>query len=294
MAEMRAMIGSAIDMARHDPTRMDVVPLSLGNLIRSVVQPDVVLSVNETLWVKADAVALRRMLNNLLDNARRYGGNATISCFACNELAVIEVSGDGPGIDPEILPHVFDMFARGVPSRNQETGGSGLGLTIVRTIAEAHDLKMMERRRALVLLGSAGTVSLLSACGGGGTGTTTGGTSSSGSSSGSTSTTRSTSSTSSTSGGTGGSCVQFAAETGGPFPADGTNSSSGPTSNALASTGIVRSDIRSSFIGSTTVAGGVRVDITFTVVNVNASCAPLARLCSLPLSLQPRRALLAL
>ncbi|MDP1026681.1 intradiol ring-cleavage dioxygenase [Sphingomonas sp. KR1UV-12] len=71
-------------------------------------------------------------------------------------------------------------------------------------------------------------------------------------------------------------CVLDPTETNGPYPADGTNTSSGSTSNALTASGIVRSDIRSSFLGTTTVAGGVKLTLTLTVVNVNASCAPLA------------------
>jgi protocatechuate 3,4-dioxygenase beta subunit len=145
----------------------------------------------------------------------------------------------------------------------------------------AHDLKviehkLIERRRALVMMASAGTVGLLAACGGDGTssGGTTTSTSTTGSTS-STSSTSTTSTTSSTSGGTTG-CVALPTETQGPYPADGSNTSSGSTSNVLTSSGVVRSDIRASFLGTTTVAGGVLVTITLTVVNVNATCAPLS------------------
>jgi protocatechuate 3,4-dioxygenase beta subunit len=72
-------------------------------------------------------------------------------------------------------------------------------------------------------------------------------------------------------------CVADPTETNGPYPADGTNTSSGLTSNALTASNIVRSDIRPSFIGtSTAVAAGVQVTLTLTLVNVNASCAPSA------------------
>ncbi|MBB4087519.1 intradiol ring-cleavage dioxygenase [Sphingomonas carotinifaciens] len=71
-------------------------------------------------------------------------------------------------------------------------------------------------------------------------------------------------------------CLVDPTETAGPYPGDGTNTSSGSTSNVLTTSGIVRSDIRSSFISSTAVAGGVLVRITLTVVNVNATCAPLS------------------
>ncbi|KTF67656.1 intradiol ring-cleavage dioxygenase [Sphingomonas sp. HT-1] len=74
-----------------------------------------------------------------------------------------------------------------------------------------------------------------------------------------------------------GSCVADPTETNGPYPADGTNTSSGLTSNALTASNVVRSDIRPSFIGSsTTVAAGVQLTLTLTVVDVNSSCGPLA------------------
>lgn len=147
----------------------------------------------------------------------------------------------------------------------------------------AHDLKtietrMMERRRALILLGSAGTVGLLAGCGGGSAsgGTSTSSSSSSTSSSTGGSTSSTSSSTSSSSGG-GGACIADPTETNGPYPADGTNTSSGLTSNALTQSGVVRPDIRPSFLGSSTAqAPGVLLTLTLNVVNVNASCAPLA------------------
>ncbi|MBY8829402.1 intradiol ring-cleavage dioxygenase [Hephaestia mangrovi] len=71
-------------------------------------------------------------------------------------------------------------------------------------------------------------------------------------------------------------CIADPEETAGPYPADGTNTASGSTSNVLTISGIERSDIRSSFISSTTVASGTKLTITLTLVDSNASCAPLA------------------
>lgn len=65
-------------------------------------------------------------------------------------------------------------------------------------------------------------------------------------------------------------------ETNGPYPADGTNTSSGLTSNVLTQSGVVRSDIRSSFIGSTTTAIGVSLELELQIVDVNRGCAPVA------------------
>ena len=72
---------------------------------------------------------------------------------------------------------------------------------------------------------------------------------------------------------TGGSCSVIPEETGGPYPADGTNSNSSGTVNVLTQTGVVRSDIRASFNGATGVAAGVPLTIKLRIVNANATCA---------------------
>lgn len=137
---------------------------------------------------------------------------------------------------------------------------------------ETLNARILERRRALSLLGGAGVVALLAGCGGGGGSDSTSSSSSSTTTSGST-----TGSTGSTGGSTstGGSCVDYATETNGPYPADGTNTSSGATSNVLTASGVIRSDIRSSFISSTTQASGVPFTLTITLQN-STGCTPLA------------------
>ena len=135
----------------------------------------------------------------------------------------------------------------------------------------AHDLDTLGRRR--VLLGAAGlaATTLLTAwgCGGGDSGS--GAASASGA--GDTSSSGSPGSTGST--GTG-SCAVSAEETEGPFPADGSNTIDGTVANALALTGIVRSDIRTSFGSLSGTAQGVPVTLQLTLVNADASCASLA------------------
>lgn len=123
---------------------------------------------------------------------------------------------------------------------------------------------------------SAGGAALVTGCGSGDASTGSSGSSvtiSTGTSTTSSSTTSSSSSTTSSSSST---CTVYATETNGPYPADGTNTSSGSTSNVLVSSGVVRSDIRASFIDSTTVATGVMVTFTITLVDANDSCSPLA------------------
>jgi protocatechuate 3,4-dioxygenase beta subunit len=142
----------------------------------------------------------------------------------------------------------------------------------------AHDLQVINalssRRRALRWFAGAGAGALLTACDGGSaagdTGTVVTPTPSPSASA--TPTPSPTSTPTPTAG-----CVIDPTETNGPYPADGTNTSNGLTSNALTAANVVRSDLRPSFIGSSTaVAGGVQLTLTLTVVNVNSSCAPLA------------------
>ena len=135
---------------------------------------------------------------------------------------------------------------------------------------------LVARRRALKWFAGAGTAALVAGCGGSESGSgvsvVTGGTvtpiPSPTPTAASTPTPTPTSSTAA--------CLVDPTETAGPYPADGTNSASGSTSNVLVSTGIVRSDIRPSFLTTTTVATGVTTTLTLTVVDVNAACAPLA------------------
>ncbi|GAA0663020.1 protocatechuate 3,4-dioxygenase beta subunit [Sphingomonas insulae] len=146
----------------------------------------------------------------------------------------------------------------------------GHGLTDDLPLLEAQ----MARRRALQWFAGAGTAALVAGCGGSGT--------ESGSVAvvGSTATPAPTPATMATAtptpAATASGCLVDPSETNGPYPADGTNTASGSTSNALTASGIVRSDIRSSFLGTTTVATGVSLTLTLTVVNVNAACAPLS------------------
>ncbi len=123
-----------------------------------------------------------------------------------------------------------------------------------------------DRRSVLrwLTLGSAAPLTLM-ACGGGDGATTATDT-----------TTGSTGSTGPTSGTTTGNCSTIPAETGGPYPGDGTNSNSSGIANALTLSGIVRSDIRASIVGSSTVAAGVPLTVTLKLLNTGASCASLA------------------
>ena len=82
--------------------------------------------------------ALRRALTNLIDNALTYAGSAVVRVEDSEQCLRIVVEDRGPGIPDETLHDVLEPFTRVDDSRNRDTGGVGLGLTIVRDIAAIH------------------------------------------------------------------------------------------------------------------------------------------------------------
>ncbi|WP_323376340.1 HAMP domain-containing sensor histidine kinase [Streptomyces sp. RB17] len=92
-------------------------------------------------WLDADPVRMRQALGNLVSNALRHtpaDGTVTLAARRDGADVVLTVTDTGPGIAPEDLPHVFDRFWRAEKSRSRRTGGSGLGLPIVRHLLAAH------------------------------------------------------------------------------------------------------------------------------------------------------------
>jgi signal transduction histidine kinase len=99
------------------------------------------------LHIRGDRDRLDQIILILLDNAIKHtarGGTIVVSCSPqasagghVGPWAVVEVSDDGEGIAAEDLPHVFERFYRGDPSRSRDRGGSGLGLSIARALVEA-------------------------------------------------------------------------------------------------------------------------------------------------------------
>ncbi|MEG0773013.1 HAMP domain-containing sensor histidine kinase [Clostridium sp.] len=88
-----------------------------------------------------DKDKLKQVLHNLLSNAHRYlneGGIVTVSLSTMKNKTIIKVEDNGEGIPREDIPHIFERFYRSDVSRNKTTGGTGLGLTITKTLVEAH------------------------------------------------------------------------------------------------------------------------------------------------------------
>lgn len=125
----------------------------LSALVASVVEEyedmgePVELAPTQRMAMRLRATWIRRALRNLVSNALRYGGKAEVSLEREGDMAVIRICDDGPGIAPDQIQLMLEPFIRGERSRNSETGGAGLGLTLARAIAEQHGgtLELMNR-----------------------------------------------------------------------------------------------------------------------------------------------------
>lgn len=86
--------------------------------------------------------SIKRMLQNIINNALAYGGNADVSLFRKDNNVCLVVEDNGPGMPAAALTSLKQPFKRGEESRSSATGGSGLGLTIAQMIARAHGGKL--------------------------------------------------------------------------------------------------------------------------------------------------------
>ena len=152
--EMDALIAQAMAFVRGDRPAERRETLDLGSLGASCASgfaetgAAVQFEAGAALPVQGDPAVLRRALANLIGNAVKYGGGARVRAFAAEGEAVVEVEDDGPGLEEDELEAVFEPFRRGEQSRNRETGGAGLGLTVARQAARAHGGDVMLRNRA--------------------------------------------------------------------------------------------------------------------------------------------------
>ncbi|QTK35399.1 HAMP domain-containing protein [Xanthomonas citri pv. glycines CFBP 2526] len=151
--EMKAMISAALDFIQNDRHRGERAPLDLRLLVESVVDnatdigADAELLPGPEITLDGDPLALRRAVMNLLENALKYGKRARLQLQRDGEDGVLWIDDDGPGIDPTQREQLLLPFVRGESSRNRDTGGIGLGLSVAHSIVLAHggDLRLDNR-----------------------------------------------------------------------------------------------------------------------------------------------------
>lgn len=144
LSAMQDMIRDGLDLARSLDSGEAVQRMDFDSLLNSVCDDAVeagqdVSLVGETgASVTAQPGAIRRCLTNLIDNAVKYGGYARLRVSRDEARVIVRVRDGGPGIPENQLEAVFTPFFRLESSRSRETGGTGIGLTIARNIAEKH------------------------------------------------------------------------------------------------------------------------------------------------------------
>lgn len=102
---------------------------------------NLIWEIDSNINVIMDKDKLKQIMHNVIFNAYKYlntNGTVLVSLQSKHENAIIKVSDTGAGISEEDLPHIFERFYRSDFSRDSHTGGSGLGLTITKTLIEAH------------------------------------------------------------------------------------------------------------------------------------------------------------
>jgi two-component system CheB/CheR fusion protein len=151
---MSRLLDDLLDVARitrgHITLRTE--PIDLRDTARSAIEAlgpflaehDTRLSVelaDEPLLVVGDAARLQQIQANLLSNASKYsprGSEVRFELTRTNDQATIRVSDHGRGIEPDVLPRIFDLFVQGHQSIARSEGGLGIGLTLLKSLVELH------------------------------------------------------------------------------------------------------------------------------------------------------------
>ncbi|HEY3562366.1 MAG TPA: HAMP domain-containing sensor histidine kinase, partial [Kribbella sp.] len=148
---MAALVEDLLLLARLDAGRpLDRRPVDLSRLARDAVADAEIVAPSHhwdlelpsgPMIVTGDEQRLHQVVANLLTNARRHtppGTTVTVAGTRRDDFAVLTVHDDGPGIPADLLPNVFQRFTRADTARTRSTGGTGLGLSLARSIAQAH------------------------------------------------------------------------------------------------------------------------------------------------------------
>ncbi|HMW16234.1 MAG TPA: ATP-binding protein [Accumulibacter sp.] len=143
LAEMAALVADGLAYAKTmSPATEPIVATHLDVLLDALVadyrdsQQPVTLTEVRPVTIATRPQGLRRLLSNLIDNALKFAGPATVALVEENDAWVIRVDDDGPGIAEAELSRVYEPFYRLEGSRNRDSGGTGLGLAIARQLAQ--------------------------------------------------------------------------------------------------------------------------------------------------------------
>ena len=142
------LVNNLLDLTRQEAglLLLNRLPTSLQDIVEKTVkqlnQYDAMISIHipdDLPLIDVDKGRIEVVLNNLVSNARMYGeGEVNISAWSRDDVIIVSISDNGPGIPPDELPHIFERFFRARHGRQQHSGGTGLGLAICKAFVEAH------------------------------------------------------------------------------------------------------------------------------------------------------------
>ena len=144
LGDMERMIDQTLAYLRGDRADEDIKPVDLVAILETIAddQTDAGHRVGlvgcRSAVLDGRRLSLKRAFGNLIENAVKYGSHAEVSVSEGPDAVEVEVADTGPGIATEDRERALAPFVRLEPSRNQETGGFGLGLTIAQTIIAGH------------------------------------------------------------------------------------------------------------------------------------------------------------
>lgn len=151
--KLAAMVDELLDVGQvmADEVSLALQPLDLTELVRSAVagaqagaaerQQQLVAGEFAALRVRGDARRLAQVLGHLLDNAMKYtpaGGTIRVELLHDADDALLRVQDSGPGIEPDLLPRIFEPFSQGERGLDRPAGGLGIGLALVKRLVELH------------------------------------------------------------------------------------------------------------------------------------------------------------
>jgi signal transduction histidine kinase len=152
--EATELLEDILELSRQGKSREPERTMDVSVLVEDMVEdyaetgaPVTLISTQRSLAV-CRPVLMRRALRNLIDNAASYGGAARVTVEHGAGQVSIHIDDDGPGMTDEALRKATDPFYRGEASRNRDTGGAGLGLTLCEAIARAHGGSLTLQNRA--------------------------------------------------------------------------------------------------------------------------------------------------
>jgi PAS domain S-box-containing protein len=154
LKNMTRLLDDLLDVSRIRQGRIELRReiVSVSSILRAAVETSqplisdrghvlAVAAPDDQIWVDGDPVRLAQALTNLLNNAAKYtdpGGRIELTAARSGAYAVIRVSDSGIGIDPIMVPHVFDLFVQADRRGVAAAGGVGIGLTLARRLIELH------------------------------------------------------------------------------------------------------------------------------------------------------------